>query len=146
SGNRPNDRRLACAVRPEQRQQFSLPELERRAIERHRVAKGFLRAGDGEDVHASTLRLAARGGSAFPGNGGGGPVKGGRRTPMGAPSGAPLVLDVLVGGFRQDLPAPLLFELRALILLTSLVFLFERELAKTLQTFGSQPAVVDCRS
>ena len=50
-GDRANQRRLAGAVRAEQGEQFSLPEIERRAVQRCDRPELLSRIRDSEDVH-----------------------------------------------------------------------------------------------
>ena len=57
-GDRADQRRLAGAVRAEQREQFSLPQLEGRAVQRDDVAERLPRVRDREDVHGFTLELS----------------------------------------------------------------------------------------
>ena len=57
-GDRANERRLAGAVRTEQRQQLSLPQLEARAVERHGGAELLPGVDHREDVHEFILALA----------------------------------------------------------------------------------------
>ena len=51
SGDGTNQRRLACSVRAEQRQQLALAQLERRAGERLHSSVALHRVGDSQDVH-----------------------------------------------------------------------------------------------
>ncbi len=83
SGDRANQRRLAGAVRSEQRQQLAFAELERRAVERRDLAERLRGVRDRQDGHGQlpgmrgrdriqTLRLPETRGSPHPANGGSG--------------------------------------------------------------------------
>jgi hypothetical protein len=129
TGNRTNEGGLASAVRAEQREQLSLVELERRAVESEGLAEALSRVIDRENS-AAHCRLAygafAAAVRSIPENGGNHSADGERYSSYFFPN-------ALVAGLRQGLPQALLFQLQTLIDLPSMVGLLVLELVVTLE-------------